>query len=177
MKSQFFFKIFFQWHERSFFCTFLAETLYVIDKSSTSKFKFLYLPLLVFKFTKFFMSFLEPRASFSSNFASLFSVMTHNASILFHLNLYMLWKKNPIKVGIFWLSTAHMKINQIPDVIFQATSQLFFKFCNILQCHDILKFSNWNISCVGQKEPINMQFFRLLGSLLKFDPTLLFLFS
>ena len=36
-KSPFFFKgwIFFQRHERSFFCTFSAETLYAIDKSSS----------------------------------------------------------------------------------------------------------------------------------------------
>ena len=63
-----------------------------IYKSGTSKCKFSDLPLLALKFTKFFMSFLEPRVSFSSNFASLFSVMRHNYSALFHLNLYMLWK-------------------------------------------------------------------------------------
>ena len=45
------------------------------------------------KFTKFLMSFLEPRISFSSNFASLFSVMRHNSFVLFHLNLCMLWTK------------------------------------------------------------------------------------
>ena len=28
------------------------------------------------------------------------------------------------------LSTARMKINQIPHVIFQAISQFFFKFCS-----------------------------------------------
>ena len=39
------------------------------------------------------MSFLESRVSFSSNFASRFSVMRNNSSILFHLKLYMLWKK------------------------------------------------------------------------------------
>ena len=38
-KKSVFFKvwIFFQCHERSFFCTFQAETLYALDKSSTSK--------------------------------------------------------------------------------------------------------------------------------------------
>ena len=94
-KSQFFFKvwIFLQCHERSFFCTFLAETLYAIDKSSTSKCKFSDLPLLAFKFTKFLMPFFEPRVSFSSNFASLFSVMKDNSSVFFHLNLFMLWAK------------------------------------------------------------------------------------
>ena len=61
-KSQFFFNVWisFQCHERSFFCTFLAETLYAIDKSSTSKCKFSDLPLLELTFTKFLMSFLEP---------------------------------------------------------------------------------------------------------------------
>ena len=57
------------------------------------KCKFSYLPLIALKSTKFLMSFLEPRASFSSNFASLFSVMRHNSSVLFHLKLYMLWTK------------------------------------------------------------------------------------
>ena len=43
------------------------------------------------KFTKFLMSFLDPRGSFSLNFASLFSAMRHNASLRFHLNICMLW--------------------------------------------------------------------------------------
>ena len=72
---------------------FLAETLYAIDKSSTAKCKFSDLPLLVVKFTKFAMSFLQPRTSFSSNFASLISVMRDNSSVLFHLKLYMLSTK------------------------------------------------------------------------------------
>ena len=58
IKSQFFFivLVFFQCHERQFFNTFLAETLYTIGKSSTSKFKFSDLLLLKLKFTKFLMS-------------------------------------------------------------------------------------------------------------------------
>ena len=79
-----------QCHERQFFCSFLAETLYAIDKSSASKCKFSDFLLLTLKFIKFLISFLEPRVSFSSNFASLFSVMRHNSSVLFHRNLYML---------------------------------------------------------------------------------------
>ena len=82
IKSQFVFKvwIFFQCHVRSFFCTFQAETLSAFGKSCTSKCKFPDLPLLTLKLTKF-----------SSNFASLFSVMRHNSSLLFHLNVCMLW--------------------------------------------------------------------------------------
>ena len=85
--------IFFQCHERWFFCTFLAKALYAITKSSTLKCKLSDLPLVTLKFTKLLMSFLEPRASFSSNSASHFSVMRHNSSVLFHLNLCMLWTK------------------------------------------------------------------------------------
>ena len=79
-ESQEFFKvgITFKYHERSFFCTFLAETLYAFEKSSTLKCKLAGLPVLALKFTKLLMSFLEPRVSSSLNLASLFSVMWYN---------------------------------------------------------------------------------------------------
>ena len=82
------------------------------------------------------MLFLEQRVSFYSNFASLFSVMKHNSPVVFHLNLYMLWSKEPIKVQIFRLSAAHMKTKQISYVIFQATIQFSLKFYINLHCHD-----------------------------------------
>ena len=71
----------------------LAENLYAIDKSSTSKCKFSDLPLLALKFSKFVMSFLEPRVGCSSNFVSLFSVMRDDSSVLFPLKLYIVWTK------------------------------------------------------------------------------------
>ena len=88
------------WHITPLY--FLAQTQYTFDKSSTSKCKFSDLPLLALKFTKFLMSFLEPRVSFSSNFASLFSVMRHNSSVLFHLKLYMLWTKGAHQSANFY---------------------------------------------------------------------------
>ena len=33
-----------------------------------------------------------------------------------------------------------------------------------------LKISTWNIKCFGQKDPINVQFFRLLSALMKVHP-------
>ena len=42
----------------------------------------------------------------------------------------------PIKVPKSGLSTALIKINQIPYVTFEPTSQFSFKLCNTLQCHD-----------------------------------------
>ena len=44
---------------------------------------------------------------------------------------------NPMKVPLFGLSTARIKINQVPYVTFQPTSQFSFKLCSTLQCHDI----------------------------------------
>ena len=72
------------------------------------------LPLFALKFTKFFMSFLKPRASFSSSFASLSTVMRDNSFVLFRLKLNMLSTKGTHQVQIFRLSTARIKINQIP---------------------------------------------------------------
>ena len=70
---------------------------------------------------------------------------------------FFIWKficfgqNKPIKVQIFRLATACMKINQILHVICQATTQFFFKFCITLQCHDIIpmKCSSWKIICFG----------------------------
>ena len=74
-------------------CIFLVSTSHTFYKCSTSKCKFSDFPMLALKFTKFFISFLEARVSFSSNFASHFCVMRHNFSVLFHLNLYLLRTK------------------------------------------------------------------------------------
>ena len=51
-------------------------------------------------------------------------------------------QKDPIKVQISRLSTARMKINQIPLVICQAASNFSFKICIMLQCYDT--YFLWN---------------------------------
>ena len=107
----------------------LAQTLHNFCKISPSKCKFSDFLLLRLKFTKFLMSFLEPRVSFSLNFASLFRSRKYNSSAFFHLNFICFGQKDPIKVQIFRLLTACMKTNQIPYVIFQATCQFSFKIC------------------------------------------------
>ena len=80
----------------------IFSSLHTFYKSSLSKLKFSDLPLLALKFTKFLMSFLEPRVSFSSNFASLFSFMRHNSSVLFHLNICILWTNGSNQSANFW---------------------------------------------------------------------------
>ena len=67
------------------------------------------------------MLFLEPTVSLLQ-LHTIFSVMRHNFCTFLS--------------QIFRLSIARMKINQIPYVIFQVTSQFSFKFSITLQCHD-----------------------------------------
>ena len=93
------------------------------------------------------MSFLKPRASFSSNFASLSTLMRDNSTVLFHLKLYMLSTKGTHQVQIFSQLLA-LKLTKFL-VIFQATSQFSLQ----------LRF--------GQKEPMKLQIFKFLSALMK----------
>ena len=62
--------------------------------------------------------------------------MRDSSSVLSHLKLYMLSKKETHQSANYQTLTARMKINQIRYVIFQATSQFSFKFRNTFHCHD-----------------------------------------
>ena len=100
--SQFFFKV---WITLSIMrdnssSLFQLKIYMLSEKSSTSKCKFSDLLLLVLKFTKFIMSLFQPRASFSSNFTPLISVMRDH-SVLFHLKLYMLSTKGTYQSANF----------------------------------------------------------------------------
>ena len=74
---------------------------------------------------------------FSSNFASLFNVMKDNSSVLFFSsnNIYYFTQKEHIKMELLRLSSAQIKICQIPHVNSEMTRQFLFIFC-ILHCHD-----------------------------------------
>ena len=95
-------------------CIIVAQTLHTFDKNIPSKCKFSDFPQPELKFIKFLMSFFKQKVSFSSKCGSLLSVMRENSSVLFHLKLYMLSTKGTHQVQIFRLSTARIKINQIP---------------------------------------------------------------
>ena len=114
-------------HNSSVF--FLAQTLHNFYKSSPSKCKFLDFLLLGLKFTKFLMSFFKQKVSFSSKFGSFFSVMRDNSSVLFSWNFICYWQNWYMKVQMFRLATARIKIHQILHVFFETKSQLFFKLC------------------------------------------------
>ena len=71
---------------------------------------------------------------------------------------------------IFRLSTARMKINQILISFFEPRVSFPLNFLSVSWHIISLKFSSWNIICFGQKELINIQFFRLLTVLMKVHP-------
>ena len=68
------------------------------------------------KVTKFLMSCLKLQVSFSLilHHSSVFSVMRDNSSVLFQLNLYMIWTKGAQN---FRVSTAHAKFHQTCTLI------------------------------------------------------------
>ena len=89
----------------------MAQTLCHFDKHSTSKWNFSDLSLLTLKSIKFFMPFLQPRVSFTSNFAPLFSVMRYHSSVLFHVKRYMLWTKRTHKSANFQIFDCSREIS------------------------------------------------------------------
>ena len=87
--------------------------------------------------------------------------MRHNSSVSFHLKLYMLWTTQTCQSVSFRLATTFMKMNQSPYVIFQTTSQFFFKYCIARQCHDIILVSNFlaqTLYTLVKRSPLNTNF-------------------
>ena len=103
---------------------------------SPLKCTFLYFRLLARKLAKFLMSFFKLRVSFPLNFASPYSVMTHNSSKFFLPEiLYALDKKSPLK----WNVQSFEWMSQRPPnslcLIWNGKS-VFLKLCFTFQCHE-----------------------------------------
>ena len=109
--------------------------IFICSAILLSRMKLLFFSL--WKFAKLLMLFCKAQVSFPSNFASIFSAIKYNSSILFLAQtLYTLVKSNLLKCKFLRFSSARVKICQIPHVNFELTSQFLFKFCIILHCHD-----------------------------------------
>ena len=130
---------------------FLAETLYTLFKGSPLKCKFLrfssarvkirqilYVNLeLTSQCAKFVMAFLKAQVTFPSIFASKFSSIKNDFSILFLAQtLFTLVTSSLLKYKFLTFSSAQVKICQIPHVNFELTSQSLFNFCIILHSDD-----------------------------------------
>ena len=83
-----------------------------------------------------------PHASFESTRSRFVQILYHcsvsqKITPLYLLSqTFILWTKRAHRSEIFRLLRVGMKIHQISYVIFETTSQFFFKLCITLQCHE-----------------------------------------
>ena len=80
------------------------------------------------------LSFFKSQVSFCLNFATPFSIMTHNSSEIFYMKEYMLWTKRAHQCTIFRLLGALMNVRPIPHVFFETTRSGFiriFHHCSV----------------------------------------------
>ena len=104
-----------------------------------------------------------------SNFASLFSGMKDNSCAFFFsaqtlhtLDKIAHWSE------MFELLSGWVKIHHILHVIFETTSQFFFKLCITLQCHGRKVFCTFLAETLFEKESTTVQNFRLSTAQVKF---------
>ena len=84
------------------------------------------------------MVILKRQVNSSSDFSSFFSVITHNSAVNFQLMHFLLWTKGSYQSPNFDTHPRSLvKMCRSFHIIFQTTSQTFFKFYITLQCHEI----------------------------------------
>ena len=121
------------------------------------------------------MSFYKPQVSFPLNFALSFSVSFRNiiSVKLSSWKIMCLGQKDPIRVKLFRLLSALMKVHPILFAIFETTRPVFIQTlepCSryfVLWKITLLYCFSWNYISFGPKEPIKVQNFRLLSAHVK----------
>ena len=107
----------------------LLKQYILCSKGSHSSENFWDFQVLRSNFVKFLMPILKREVNSSLNFASFFSVITYNSSVNFNSCVFYFGQKDPIKAPILTLSSALVKICEVPHAIFQITRHFFFKMC------------------------------------------------
>ena len=89
---------------------------------------------------------------------------------------FIIWTKRARRSEIFRHLIGWVKIHQIPYVMFETTSQFFFKLHHTSVSWEItlLYFFSWICTWFGQKEPIKVQNFRFSTAQCKISPNLHF---
>ena len=116
------------------------------------------------------MSVLKQQVNSYSDFSSYFSVITYNSSVSCSSCIFYFGQKDLMKIPILTLSSALMKICQIPHFIFQTTSHFFFKFCKTLQCHEIqllCTFLGRTLYTLLERDQSKCKFFKLFSAQIK----------
>ena len=115
------------------------------------------------------MPILKQQVDSSPNFVSLSVSWKIIPLYFFSSNIYTFLKRSILKWKCLRLSSARVKIRQIPHVNVKMTSQFLFKFCIILLCHDTTPL--WILSShffyFGLKDPIEIPIFRLSSAAVK----------
>ena len=119
-----------------------------------------------------FMSILKLQVSSSWLFVSLFIVMTHNSTVNLKLIHFLLWTKRSYQSSNFDTYKCSGENLQNSSCHFpSATSQLLFKFCITLQCHERIfpcTFSAQTIYTFLKRSSLKWKLLRLSSARVKF---------
>ena len=75
-------------------------------------------------------------------------------------------QKKPIKVQNFRLLATHKSYSLCYFTNHESVFLYILRYPSVSWHINPVKFSSWNITCFGQKQPIKLQFFRLLSGLM-----------
>ena len=140
--------------ERSFFYTFPSKSSYALGKRSPSKCSFSDFQLFAWKLTKFCMTFFKSRVSFFFKFFINFSYVSWHIipTKFFSWSIICFGQKEPISLQFFKLLSALMKVQPIPQVIFETTTSEFIQILNHCSV-------SWEITPLHEwKEPVKVKF-------------------
>ena len=132
----FIFSIILQCHYPELLFKFLVHVFYSLDKRIPWKYQFWRFQVFWWKCAKFLMSFSKPEVSFSQIFHD--SSVSRKITPLYfsRSNVIYFALKGPIKCNLlrlFECSDQHSS----NSCHFESTNRFSFKFCIILQCHEI----------------------------------------
>ena len=116
--------------KQNFSILFLAQRSCTLTKKSPLKCKFLRFSSALVKIRKIPDVIFESTGQFS--FKCCINIWCHQLKLcytFFRSKLVYFNQKKPVKMQILRFSSAWVKIRQIPDVIFESTSQFSFKCC------------------------------------------------
>ena len=139
-----------------------------MDTRSPSKYKFSDFRMLARKLTKLLTSFFKPRVSFSLNFASTFSVKTIIPLTFSSWNI-LFEQKKPMKVQtlFFRLLSALIKVQPIPDAIFETTRPGFIQIFFSVMKDNFSVFLQLKPCTLWTKTGQRKEIFRLLSAWVK----------
>ena len=112
------------------------------------------------------MSVLKWQVNSASNFALFFLAMKHNSSANLKVIPFLLWTKGSHQSPNF--DTFKCSGENLPNCLFQTTSQFFFKMCITLQCHELNCFVAQPIYTLVTRSQLKLKFFRLSNARSKF---------